>query len=145
MRLAVVLGLALLAQALVDQDDEIALLAAPNEMFRQATLLSILGSTRPNVLPDIVELMAALGPEAIPHLIEMLESDNVWAWLRALRAVQKIARQQPGMADRSVPAILDLTHQEQVDQVMELASSALIAVGPGAVESIGVWLGQDYS
>jgi hypothetical protein len=28
---------------------------------------------------------------------------------------------------------------------MELASSALIVVGPGAVESIGIRLGQDYS
>ena len=46
-----------------------------------------------------------MGPEAIPHLIEMLVSDNVWAWPRALRVIQKIARQQPGMADRSVPAI----------------------------------------
>ena len=73
----------------------------------QTRCLSILDSTRPNVLPDIVDRVAALGPEAIPHLIEMLESDNVWAWLRALRVVQKIARQQPGMADRSVPAILE--------------------------------------
>ncbi len=142
---AVVLGLALLAQALVDQDDEAALLAAPNEMFRQATLLSILGSTRPNVWPDIVERVAVLGPEAIPHLIEMLEGDNVWAWLRALRVIQKIARQQPGMADRAVPAILDLMHLEQGDEVMERASSALIAIGPGAVEPIGERLGQDYS
>ncbi|MEW5957265.1 MAG: hypothetical protein AB1801_06055 [Chloroflexota bacterium] len=140
---AVCLGLALLAQALVDQDDEAALRAAPNEMFRQATLLSILGSPRPNVLPDIIEQVTALGPGVAPHLVEILESDNVWAWLRVLPVTERLARTQPGAADAVAPAILDLIHLEQGDEVLEQARLALVAIGPGAVEAIGERLGQD--
>lgn len=141
---AVALGLALVAQAAVDQDDEAALRAAPNELFRQATLLSILSSPRPNVLPDIVDQTAALGPGVVPHLVEILEAGNIWAWLRALPALAHIARAEPGAADAAVPAILDLIHLEQGDELLEAASAALRAIGPGAIEAIAERLGQDY-
>ncbi len=140
----VALGLALLGQAVVDQDDAAALQAAPNEMFRQATLLSILDSGRQNVLPDIVEQVASLGPAIVPHLIETLEGDNIWAWLRALAAIKQIARAFPGATDAAVPAILNLIDPDQSDEVLKNLSSALIAIGPGALDAIAPRLGQDY-
>ncbi len=143
-QIAVAFGLALLAQAVVDQDDETALQSAPNEMLRQATLLNILGSTRPNVLPDVVSQTAKLGPGVVPHLIEILEDDNIWAWLRALPVIEQIARAQPGAADTAVPAILDLVYIDQSDEILDAAAAALIAIGPGAVEGIAARLRQDY-
>lgn len=142
---AVALGLALVAQAAGYQDDEAALQAAPNELLRQATLLSILSSPRPNVLPGIVEQTTALGPGVVPHLIEILESENSWAWLRALPASVHIAQAQPGAADAAVPVILDFIHiDENDDLLLELAAKALTAIGPGAVEAIAERLGQGY-
>jgi len=141
---AVALGLALLGQAAVDQDDAAALAAAPNEMFRQATLFSILGSRRPNVLPDIIDRVVALAPAVVPHLTQILREGKVWAWLRVLPAIERLARSYPGAADAAVPAILDLVHLNQSDEVLEAVSPALIAIGPGAVTAIGERLGQDY-
>jgi len=143
-QIAVAFGLALLAQAVVDQDDETALQAAPNEMFRQATLLNILGSTRPNVLPDVVSQVAKLGPGVVPHLIEILEDANIWGWLRALPAIEQIARTYPAAANPAVSAILNLVYIDQSDEVLDAAAAALIAIGPGAVEGIAARLGQDY-
>jgi hypothetical protein len=138
------LGLALLGQTAVDQDDETALAAAPNEMFRQATLLSILGSTRPNVLPDITERVAGLGPTVVPHLRQILREDNSWAWPRALAVIEWLARAFPGAADEVVSDILDLVHLEQNDEVLDEVTATLIAIGPAAVPAIGERLGQDY-
>ncbi len=135
-QIAVAFGLALLAQAVVDQDDEAALQAAPNEIFRQATLLNILDSTRPNVLPDVVSQVVQLGPGVVPHLIEILEDDNIWGWLRALPVIEQIARAHPGAADTAVPAILDLVYDNQSDEILDAVAAALIAIGPGAVNGI---------
>jgi HEAT repeat protein len=140
----VALGLALLGQAAVDQDDETALAAAPNEMFRQATLLSILGSNRPNVLPDIIERVEALGPMVIPHLRQILRGRNFWAWPRTLAVIERLARANPGAADEAVPDILDLVHLDQGDDVLDAVSATLIAIGPAAVPAMGERLGQDY-
>jgi HEAT repeat protein len=51
---AVALGLALLGQALTDQNDEAMLQAAPDEPARRKVLLDILGSIRQNVMPGVV-------------------------------------------------------------------------------------------
>lgn len=141
---AVALGLALVAQMACDQDDEAILAAAPNEMFRQVTLLNLIGSPRPTVLPDIETQVAALGPTVVPHLIGILTGDNEWGWLRALAALEVVARQYPGAVDAAAPYVLDFIYEGQSDDILEACGKTATALGPGAVEAIGERLGQDY-
>lgn len=144
-RRAVALGLAALAQALIDQDDEAQLRAAPNELIRQAVLLSILGAPRQNVLPDVVGQVAALGAGVMPHLIEMLEGETFWAKLRALQVIGQLAQARPGAIEAAIPVILALIDDSQSDYILEAAETALLAIGPAVIVPAAAGLGQvDY-
>ena len=136
------LGLALLGQALLDQDDQASLQVAPNELIRQAVLLSILGSTRPNVMPEVVEQAAALGPGLIPHLLDILEGDHFWATPRSLAALTQLARAYPGAADAAIPAILDLINNDESDYILDPAGEALLAIGPAVIAPAAARLGH---
>ncbi|MBS1252629.1 MAG: hypothetical protein MAG451_01670 [Anaerolineales bacterium] len=139
------LGLALLGQILTDYDDEGALEAASDAEARRKVLLGILGSPRQNVMPDVVDQVAALGPAVVPDLVGVLRGVRYWGCERALNALEHIARAHPGAADAAVPAILDLIDEFQGDFVLEAAEEALRAIGPGAVEEAAAWLGRvDY-
>ncbi|MBI3943381.1 MAG: hypothetical protein HY326_10250 [Chloroflexi bacterium] len=135
------LCLALMGQVALDQNDE-ADLQVVDEGRQQAVLLSILGSPRQNVLPDVVERVGVLAAAAVPGLIEILEAEHFWAWPRALKALEVIARVQPGAAVAALPAILDRMSEDQSDYVMEPAGSALSAIGPAAVATIAERLGH---
>jgi HEAT repeat protein len=143
----VALGMTLLGQTLTDQDDEAMLQTAPNELIRQVILFDILESPRMHILPDVVEQVVALGPGAVPHLINILEGHHFWALSRALQTLTRIAQAHPGAADAAVPTILDLMDSRQADEVMEAAGDALVAIGPGviapAAEKLG-WVDSVY-
>jgi hypothetical protein len=144
-RQAVALGLALLAQALIDQNDEAQLQTASNELIRQAVLLSILGSPRPNVLPDVVSQVAALGPGIVPHLVELLQGEHFWAWPRALQVITALAQADPGPVEATIPAMLNLIDDTQSDYVLEPIETALVAIGPAVIAPAAAGLGQvDY-
>ncbi len=141
----VALSLALLGQALTDQNDEAMLQAAPDEPARQKVLLDILGSVRQNVMPGVVGQVAALGPGAVPDLIHILEGDHFWALPRALEVLTHIARAHPGAADAAIPAILDLIDEDQSDYVLEPAGEVLVAIGPSVIGPAAARLGQDFT
>lgn len=140
------LGLALLGQVLTDYDDEGALRTAPDEEARQAVLLEILSSARQNVMPNVAEQVAALGPAVVPDLIAVLEDERFWAQERALIALKKIAQAYPEAVEAALPAVLRLIHRDQGDFVLEAASDVIRAIGSAAVEPAAARLGQvDYT
>ncbi len=144
-RRAVALGLALLAQAMIDQNDEAQLRTTSNELIRQAVLLNILGSPRPNVLPDVVSQVAALGPGIMPHLIDILQGEHFWAWPRTLQVIAELAQTNPGATEAAIPAILDLIDEGQSDYVLEPVEMALVAIGLAVIAPAAARLGQvDY-
>jgi HEAT repeat protein len=125
-------GLALLFQLYVDCDDQ-AMLEASED--RTQTLLDILIQDREKVLPDIVELVAALGPDVVTHLVEMLDPDDYgWGVVRVTRAIERLASMYPGSCDPAAPRLIDVIHDNQSDFVLEGASAALEAIGTAAVQ-----------
>ncbi|MFN2226476.1 MAG: HEAT repeat domain-containing protein [Anaerolineae bacterium] len=143
-RRAVGLALALLAQRYVDEDDEAALAAAAKrgDKAHRATLFQILGSPRMNVLPDVVERVVALGPEAMSELLPILDEGSFWAIVRAVKAVEGLARAHPGAADEAIPYVLALIERDQSDYLLEPAADALRAIGPAMVAPAAAGLGQ---
>jgi hypothetical protein len=141
---AVALALALLGQAFADENDEALLQAAPDQAGRRAVLLHILSSPRQNVMPDVVDQVVALGPDALPDLIEVLERDEFWPQPRALQALARIARQHPAAAEPAIVPVLDLIEANQSDYVLEPAQEALVAIGPPVIDLAAARLGQDY-
>jgi HEAT repeat protein len=128
------LGLALLFQLYVDRDDQALLEGAEEEV---GTLLSILAEDRENVLPDIVERVAALGPDVVPLLVDMLDPDAFgWGIIRATRAIERLASLHRGSCDAAAPRLVAVVHDKQGDFLLEGASAALEAIGPAAVEPI---------
>ncbi len=131
------MSLALLGQAILDRDDESRLAAAEDERERRELLLEILASPRENVLPDIEERVAALGPEIVPELVAILAEDgeeNFWALPRTLNTLARIAQEHPSAADQAVTVVLDLIHEYQSDYVLEDASTLIQFIGPAVVE-----------
>ncbi|MCZ7568544.1 MAG: HEAT repeat domain-containing protein [Ardenticatenaceae bacterium] len=127
------LSLAVTAQVLTDQNDEAALEGAPDEATRREVLLDILSSPRQNVLPDIVDRVAALGPNVVPDLAEILEEGPFWALPRTLQTIGRVARAHPGAADAIVPDVLGLIQEDESDYVLEAAGETLVAIGPAVV------------
>lgn len=125
-----------------DENDEAVLQAAADEAARRGVLLDILNSPRQNVLPDIVEQVAALGPAVVPDLNEVLEDGPFWALPRTLETLAKIARAHPGAAGAVAPAVLDLIYEDQSDYVLEPAREALVVIGPAAVAPAAERLGH---
>jgi hypothetical protein len=140
----VALALALLGQALTDENDEALLQAAPDGADRRAVLLHILSSPRQNVMPDVIDQVIALGPDVIPDLIEVLEGDEFWPQPRTLQALARIARPHPAAAEPAIMPILDLIDENQSDYVLEPAQEALVAIGPPVIDLAAARLGQDY-
>ncbi len=136
-------GLVLLGQYLIDQDDEQQLANATDEMLRRQTLLGILAAPRENVLANIEQQVAALGPTVVPELSELIEGENFWPQLRALETLTKIAQAEPGAADAAIPAILDLLVADEGDIMNEACSVALRTIGPAAVEPLAALLSTD--
>jgi HEAT repeat protein len=141
---SVALALALLGQALTDENDEALLQAASDQAGRRAVLLQILSSPRQNVMPDVVDQVATLGLDVIPDLIEVLEGDDFWPQPRALQALTRIARTHPGAVEPAITPILDLIDEYQSDYILESAQEALVAIGPPVIDLAVARLGQDY-
>ncbi len=134
-RSVVGLCLALMGQFLIDEDDEsnLAAASAPEEL--NSILVKILNSPRQHVLPDLVDRLAAQGPDIMPELVAALHQDDYfWPWLRALDAITRLAQIYPGSADSAVPAVLDKLQEEDSDEILEAADRALKAIGPAMVE-----------
>jgi hypothetical protein len=141
---SVALALALLGQALTDENDEALLQAAPDQAGRRAVLLQILSSLRQNVMPDMVDQVTALGPDVIPDLIVVLKGDDFWPKPRALRTLARIARKHPGAAEPAITPILDLIDEYQSDYILEPAQETLVAIGLPVIDLAAARLGQDY-
>jgi HEAT repeat protein len=124
------LGLALLSKLGIGRDDQALLDAADDQA---SALLSILAQDREYVLPDIVERVAALGPQIVPRLTAMLDPGGFgWGMLRAIQAIERLARLHPGSCDAAVPGLVALLNDDQGDFVLEGASHALEAIGAPA-------------
>lgn len=135
------LGLALLAQLSVDQDDEARLGQAVD---RNEMLLTILAENREHVLPDIIEQVAALGPSTVPRLLELfVELDDSWGQIRIAQVIGRLARLWPGSCDVAIPVLLDLLDDSQGDFILEAITEALEAIGPAALEPLAVAMRSD--
>jgi hypothetical protein len=129
-----VLGLALVCQLSVNRDDQELLDGASD---RTETLLAILSDDREHVLPDIVEQVAALGPDIVPRLAAMMDPlDDGWSPVRILDTIELLARRRPGCCDEIAPMLIEMFHEKQGDLVLESGERALQAIGPAGVESI---------
>ncbi len=128
------LGLALLCQLGIDRDDQARLDAAEDQ---SETLLTILAEDREHVLPNIIERVAALGPEIGPRLAAMVDPDDLgWGVIRIVRAIAHTAHLYPGSCDVAIPVLLEMVKDNQGDFLLEACSDALEAIGPVAVQSI---------
>ncbi len=129
-----ILSLALLSQLSVDRDDQLALETAAD---RVAALLDILTTDRENILPEIVEQVAALGPEIVPRLLERFDpEDPTWAPIRIARTLTLLARNHPGSCDAAIPLLITAIDDDQGDFLLEAGSAALAAIGPAAVPAV---------
>jgi|GEM_PF-449929 len=137
------LGLALLCQLSVDQDDQRAIAAAPD---RQEAILDVLLDARQPVLPDIVELAASLGPQILPELLEMLDPHD-WGWgtMRAAETIAQLARHHPGSCAEAIPLLIEMLHEQQGDYMCEACHYALAAIGPAAVPAMAAHLADGDS
>ncbi len=134
-RRTVGLCLALLGQFLIDEDDEALLIQATTPESEFNALVEILNSARENVLPDIVERLAAHGPIVLPALVSTLQlSEYFWPRVRALNAISQLAQLFPGTADPAIPAVLDQIQEHESDIMLEAASQALKYIGPSVVK-----------
>jgi HEAT repeat protein len=135
------LGLALVCQLSVDGDDQVRLGAAED---KTEMLLTILAEDRQNVLPGIVEQVAALGPEIVPRLSAMFDPRSFgWGVVRIAETIARIARRHPGSCDAAVPALIEAINGEQGDYLLVACSEALAAIGPAAVEPVAQHLRDD--
>jgi hypothetical protein len=136
-----VMGLALVCQLGVDSDDQGRLDAAED---KTEAVLDILRQDRENVLPGIVDQVAALGQEIVPRLIASIDPhDTSWGLVRVVDALECLARRYPGSCDAAIPLLIETVNDEQGDFVLESCSRALEAIGPVAVEPIAERLGDD--
>ncbi len=130
----VVYATLLFAHYLVDENDEQKLVALQDEDAQQDALLEILASPRKIVLADIVAQVAAFGPAVVPQLVALLSEERLWSTMRALQAIEKIARAHPGGADSAADAVLDLLRDDdQGDFITEAAADTLRAIGPAVI------------
>jgi HEAT repeat protein len=128
------LGFALLCQLSLDCNDQARMDASEDQA---GTLLDILTENRENLLPDIIERVAALGPEVAPRLIERFDpKDFGWGPIRIARAIEQLARRYPGSCDAAAPVLVEAIHDDQGDFLLEAISDALEAIGPPAVQPI---------
>jgi hypothetical protein len=134
-RRTVGLCLALLGQFIIDENDETILDQAKTSEEEFDALVEILNFPRQNVLPNIVELLAARGPTVLPMLVAALQQEEYfWPRVRALDAITRLAQLYPGSADSAIPAILDLIQGDESDYVLEAAERALKSIGPAVVK-----------
>ncbi|MEZ4728868.1 MAG: hypothetical protein R3E79_17185 [Caldilineaceae bacterium] len=139
-RAACKLGILILGQYLLDEDDEARLAAATSAEQRRAVLLAVLASPRQNVYESLVEEVAALGPAIAPDLIPILASEAYWPLERTLNVVIKLARAHPGAADPLIPTLIDLLGRDVGDFINEACANAMRAVGPAIVEPLAAAL-----
>jgi hypothetical protein len=125
------LGFALLCQLSLDCNDQARMDGSEDQA---STLLDILTENRDNLLPGIIERVAALGPEVVPRLIEQFDpQDFGWGPIRIARAIEQLARRYPGSCDATAPVLIEAIHDDQGDFLLEAISDALEAIGPPAV------------
>jgi len=137
------LGLALLCRLSVDHDDQ-AVLDAVADTDPAEALLTILAENREQVLPDVVERVVALGPAVAPRLAALLDPDRFsWGMLRAVEALELLARRYPGSCDAAIPTLIAMIYQDQSDYLKEACTSALVAIGPAVVEPAAAHLRDD--
>lgn len=128
------LGLALLCQLSIGEDDQAVLEAADDP---DAVAFGILAQDRQNVLPGIVDRVAAQGPTILPYLHDLIEPyEFTWGMVRVMQVIEKLARSHPGSCDTLIPTLIETLNDEQSDYVLEPCSEALQAIGPAAVEWI---------
>lgn len=128
------LGLGLLAQLSVDQDDQTHL---DNAADKTETLLAILAEPREKVLPDIIDRVVALGPEIVPRLVDLFDPEDYgWGAIRLAEVFKRMARAYPGSCDAAIPKLIAAIHDEQGDYLLENCSYALEAIGLAAVEPV---------
>jgi hypothetical protein len=136
-----VVGLALVCQLSVDQDDEGRLAAAE---IKTTALLAILSQEREHVLPDCVERVAALGAGVVPALVQLLRlGSGTWGAIRAARALEQLARRDPSSCQLAIPALIAPITDQEGDFLLEACSDALVAVGAAVVEPIAAALNDD--
>lgn len=135
------LGLSLLCQLSIDCNDQARLDASED---KTETMLNILTENRDNLLPGIIERVAALGPEIVPRLVDMLDpTDFGWGAIRIARAIERTARLHPGSCDAAIPVLIEAINDTQGDYLLEACSDALEAIGLAAVKPITERLRDD--
>ncbi len=135
------LGLALLCQLSIGNDDQALLEEADNP---DGVAFGILAQDRQNVLPGIVDRVAARGPSVLPFLRDLIEPyEFSWGMVRGLQVLEKLARSHPGSCDSFIPTLIETLNDEQSDYVLEPCSDVLRAIGPAAVELIAPHLYDD--
>lgn len=130
------LGILILGQYLLDEDDEKRLAITANAEERRTALLAILNSPRQNVYATVVEEVVALGPSVAPDLMPILAADTYWPLERALNVVRDVTRAHPGAADTLIPTLIDLLSRDVGDFVNEACANAMRAVGPAIVKPL---------
>jgi len=121
----------LLCQLSLDCNDQARMDASEDQV---ETLLDILTENRDNLLPGIIDRVAALGPEVVPRLIERFDPEDFgWGSIRVARAIERLACRYPGSCDAAAPMLVEAIHDDQGDFLLEAVSDALEAIGPLAV------------
>ncbi len=134
--------------SLAGQRDDQALLE--RTAVRSTALLEMLSRPGMLVLPDIVDQVATLGPDAVPALRIALENgDHYWPRVRAADAIARIAADAPEACAVTVRALLKAIDEDDGDYLFEAAQRALVAIGAPAIPMLRASLREgverDYS
>jgi hypothetical protein len=94
-------------------------------------LIMALMSSNPDVRSESIENLAAIGPPAVPRLIESLSSGNAHIRQGVATALGEIIP----VSDATIPALVDALHDTS-EEVSQEAASALATLGPAAVPAV---------
>jgi HEAT repeat protein len=94
-------------------------------------LIMALMSNSPDVRSESIESLAAIGPPAVPRLIESLSSANALIRQGVATALGEIIP----VSEATVPALVDALHDSS-EEVSQEAASALATLGPAAASAV---------
>ncbi len=98
-----------------------------------ATALALLGDRRERVAAAVEDAALALGPAALPGLLEILGGGEGAAATRAARVITRLLRADPGLAPAAVEPLLGALRRGD-RPLAEAAVQGLIAAGTAALE-----------
>lgn len=135
------LALAMLKRIVDLTNEQRALASAQGDP--EKLLAVLLGDTQ-GYMEDVVETVASFGAECLPRLIkEVVQSESGWSALRAVNTIRAIAERLPGECNSAIEPITRAMVAGAGTEIADACQSALVAIGPDALEYIAPYVRSD--